>query len=510
MGAPRNPGSRTSATRQRGQALLLTVLLLILGASVLVYNLATPGKVDIDKDKITADALAQAKAALIGYAAGVDNLAGGDRPGDLPCPDLNDLGSPTAPCNTQASRIGRLPWKWLGLPDLRDGDGERLWYAVSDNFKYSTRTACVAPGDAGCLNSDSRGTITVRNTAGAVIYDGTNPDPYTPSGVVAVIFAPGAVLQRQDTGTLQNRSCTGGSCTAAGVCNVIPYTNTPKCNPINYLDILSGTEDNADFTDGSNANGFINGVIRDAGGNAIVNDRLIVITYQDLMPVVQRRVAREVLNCLSTYASDPQNNGRYPWAAPIADTTPPYTDQINTRFGRVPDTDTASSTYLLATFRGVVGAVSTAVCTDILIPSPLCMARDWPASCGIKQGTWWTNWKEMVFYGLAQPYQPADPISGLLGVPAPGGCGGACPGPNCCLLVDPPTPVANKRVVVVVAGKRLSAADYPTGNGQPRTTVPNKQDATNYLEGTNDNTATSYTYEQQPISNSFSDFLQYQ
>lgn len=499
MDAPRNPGSRTSATRQRGQALLLTVLLLILGASVLVYNLATPGKVDIDKDKITADALAQAKAALIGYAAGVDNLAGGDRPGDLPCPDLNDLGSPTAPCNTQASRIGRLPWKWLGLPDLRDGDGERLWYAVSDNFKYSTRTACVAPGDAGCLNSDSRGTITVRNTAGAVIYDGTNPDPYTPSGVVAVIFAPGAVLQRQDTGTLQNRSCAGGSCTAAGVCNVIPYTNTPKCNPINYLDILSGTEDNADFTDGSNANGFINGVIRDAGGNAIVNDRLIVITYQDLMPVVQRRVAKEVLNCLSTYASDPQNNGRYPWAVPTGN-YPSFADQVDTRFGRVPDNP------LSVTLLGVAGGVADLACPAL---PTLCMSGNWPITCGITQGTWWTNWKDMVFYGLAQPYQPADPIFGG-GVPAPGGCGGACPGPNCCLLVDPPTPVANKRVVVVVAGKRLSVANYATGNNQPRTTVANKQDPTNYLEGTNDNTATSYTYEQQPISNSFSDFLQYQ
>jgi hypothetical protein len=478
--------------------LLLTVLLLILGAGVLVYNLATPGKVDIAKDKITADALAKAKAALIGYAAAV-NLAANERPGDLPCPDLNDLGNPTAPCDTQVSRIGRLPWKTLGLPDLRDGDGERLWYAVSTNFKSSTRTACVAPGDAGCLNSDTRGTIPVRNTAGAVIYDGTNPDPYTPSGVVAVIFAPGAVLQRQDTGTLQDRSCTGGSCTAAGVCISAPVTNTPKCNPINYLDILSGTEDNAAFTDSSATDGFINGVIRDAGGNAIVNDRFIVITYQDLMPVVQRRVAQEVLNCMSTYASVAQNSGRYPWAAPISDVTPPYDDVVDTRFGRIPDFP------LTRTQLGVAGGVAGASCPAL---PTVCMSTTWPAACGITLGNWWTNWKEMVFYGLAQPYQPADPVLGG-GVPAPGGCGGACPGPNCCLLIDPPTPAADKRVVVVVAGKRLSAAAYPTGNGQPRT-AGFKTDPTNYLEGTNDNTATSYTYEQQTISNSFSDFLLYQ
>jgi len=60
-----------------------------------------------------------------------------------------------------------------------------------------------------------------------------------------------------------------------------------------------------------------------------------------------------------------------------------------------------------------------------------------------------------------------------------------------------------------VAGKRLSAAAYPTGAGQQRATAANKQDPTNYLEGTNDNTATSNTYEVQTISNSFSDFLLY-
>jgi hypothetical protein len=41
----------------------------------------------------------------------------------------------------QAERLGRLPWKTLGLPDLRDGDGERLWYAVSS----ATRACSTAP-----------------------------------------------------------------------------------------------------------------------------------------------------------------------------------------------------------------------------------------------------------------------------------------------------------------------------------------------------------------------------
>lgn len=478
--------------RQRGQALLALLVILGIGFSAAFFALARPTYSAIERDKITAAALAQAKAALVGYAVGVNNLAGGDRPGDLPCPDINDSGGFGTSCDTPATRIGRLPWKRLGLPDLRDGDGERLWYAVSNNFKYNTRTACVAPGDAGCLNSDSRGTITIRNTAGTVINDGTNPNPFTPSGVIAVIFAPGAVLQRQGAGAPQDRSCTGGSCTAAGVCTSSPVTNTPKCNPVNYLDVLTGTEDNADFVDGSNTNGFINGVIRDAAGNAIVNDRLLVITYEDLMPVLQRRVAKEVLNCLTAYAGNAQNNGRYPWAAPVANITPPYADAVDTTFGRVPDT-------LNFTELGGAGGVANLSCP---ISPTVCMSPNWPASCGITQGSWWTNWKEMVFYGVADAYKPADPILGG-GVPASGGCG-------LCLTINPPSAAANKRAVVAIAGKRLAVSAYPAGNNQPRNLPADKQNPNNYLEGQNNNPPVASVYEQQPISTSFSDFLLYQ
>jgi hypothetical protein len=470
-------------------------MILGIGFATWFYTIAgSPGS-KVERDKITIAALAQAKVALIGYAVGVSNLAGGGRPGDLPCPDTNDSGSTGTSCGNatgttgQTLRIGRLPWKSLGLPDLRDGDGERLWYAVSNNFKYNNRTACTAPGDAGCLNSDARGTITVRDSSGSVVNDGNNPDPFTPSGVVAVIFAPGAILQRQGAASPQDRSCTGGTCTAAGICS----SGLPaKCDPTNYLDVLSGVEDNADFIDGSNANGFINGVIRDANGNAIVNDRLMVITYQDIMPALQRRVAQEVMNCLASYATVSQNNGRFPWAVPTGN-WPSFADQTNTLFGRVPD-----------------NPLNTTAGTGSMCPSNSnCMSSNWPASCGITQGSWWTNWKESVFYGLASNYAPASPTSTWTWgggwsygqVPAGGGCGGTA-----CLLVNPPSAAVDKRVVVVVAGKRLS----PVNGGQPRTFAANKSDPANYLEGTNVNTATSYTYEVQPISVSFNDFLLYQ
>src|SRR5262245_29714894 len=124
---------------QSGQAVILLVVFMVFGAAAIFYGLLTSSNLDIERDKKTAEALAQAKVALIGYAVGVNFFSGTPRPGDLPCPDLNDSGSSGASCGNaagttgQTSRIGRLPWKSLGLPDLRDGNGERLWYAVSSN-----------------------------------------------------------------------------------------------------------------------------------------------------------------------------------------------------------------------------------------------------------------------------------------------------------------------------------------------------------------------------------------
>src|SRR5690606_22372944 len=136
-----------------------------------------------------------------GYA--VDVLLSASRLGELPCPDTDDDGTGLVVatglpenCDAQDKRLGRLPWKSLGLPDLRDGDGERLWYAVSATFKRDLLTHCALPTAADCINSDSRGTISVRDPNGALRYDGTNPDPWIPSGAIAVIIAPGAALTR--------------------------------------------------------------------------------------------------------------------------------------------------------------------------------------------------------------------------------------------------------------------------------------------------------------------------
>lgn len=424
------------------------------------------------RDKVTADALAQAKEALIGFAVKVqiNNSASGNqpRPGDLPCPDTNNDGSADS-CNAQ--EIGRLPWKTLGIPKLRDGSGETLWYAVSTNFKNNSRT--------GSLNSDTPGTISVFSPEGVLIHDGGGS-----TGAVAVILAPGAVLTRQDSTSPQNRSCIiGVDCDVEEKCF---SSATPKCNPRNYLDIpTSGInpKDNDKFADGSSTDGFIQGSIKiyDAVAkthHVILNDQLLVVTHDNIMQSIQKRVAAEVKNCLLEYALN--NNGRFPWAARITDLDSPYNDNDNEFFGRIPDdlSDTDSGTSMDDKWS-----------TTGLI----CKTHD-----GNTASKWWTNWKELVFYGLSDKYSPGNSSAPSF----PSTC--TTPG-NCINISSSNTPA---KFVVIVAGKKLANPDQSLRNANNA----NRANAFYFLEGGNqsaDQTG-AYTYIQSPPSDSYNDSIVYQ
>ena len=446
--------------RQSGVALIAFLLVFVTAASFALLKGLNEAATQENRDARTVQVLAEAKAALIGYAVGrvitstVCTAAGNNcpRPGDLPCPDRNNDGFAQPPIeNTcgnssgstlQSRRLGRLPWKTLRLPDLRDGDGERLWYAVSNNFKNNRRSSCTNASAPQCLNSDARGTITVRAPDGNVVHDGQNPDPWTPSGVAAVVFSPGKILRRQGDSRDQDRSCFGGGCDANDVCTSSPPTNTRKCDPIEYLDIAGEQNDFFDEEPVANrTDGFIQGEVRDASG-VIVNDRLLTITYQDLVPLLEKRVVGEVLACLKSYASLPANSGRYPWAAQLGGPAPSYLGVADIRFGRVPD-------------------------------PPLTVAPgmdpNWPSGCNINAGiNWWLNWKELIFYGVADAYKPTSST--------PPSCASSS-----CLTVDPPSPFADRQVAVIAAGKRL--AGIP--GGQPRSSGTDKGIVSNYLEDNN-------------------------
>ena len=450
---------------QKGAVLIMLLTILVLGTlTTLVISLAGGSNV-AEQDMKTAKALAHAKEALIAHAVSVllptvPSAVTTARPGDLPCPALDSGGVAAASCGNaagttgQSVRLGRLPWMTLGLPDLRDGHGEQLWYAVSNNFKENVRTICTNPDQPGCLNSDSRGTITVRKSSGLVINNGANPDVFVPSGVAAIVIAPGGVIQREGAVALQDRSAAGAS------------------NPQNYLDVGNG-EDNAAFIDGSTTDGFINGPVLDINGNIIVNDKLISITYQDLLPILEERVAGEALKCMTDYAL--VNSGRYPWAAAtVASGSGNYSDVINNRFGRIPDTP-----FVWTAISSLGG-----------------MSLLWPTSCNIfSLSDWWLNWKKLVFYGLADAYKPINPPT----LPVVNACATA----GACRVVDPPSTSADKQVIVIVAGKRLSGV----AGGQPRVTTGDIGNSANYLEDANQ---LGVTFSKSPLTSTFNDVLVYQ
>ena len=462
---------------QHGVALI--VLLALLGFLVVgvLLTIARSGAIDTERELRTAQALAKAKEGLIAYAVAVLPDTSAKRPGDLPCPDLDNDGQAEMLYASAAQRIGRLPWKTLGLSDLRDADGERLWYALSTRYQRRSFNQCTSAGGATCLNSETPGTITVRDSHGSLVHDGTTPanDPsIVPTGAIAIVFAPGAIITRLGDSEPQDRGCSGDSnlptCEQAGICS---SPATARCNPANYLDIadpsvapgLTGPEDNKNFADSSNTDGFIAGPIRNAAGQTVVNDTLIAVRYSDLMPKLEQRIAREVLKCLRTYAAN--NSGHYPWAAPVsANYTSDLSDADGVEFGRLPQQLTASHASGFA--------------------------EDWNAAAGNcpigmlpahPEHQWWANWSNLVFFAVAPGYAP--------NVAAPG-CG-------TCLSVNAPSGPASRQVVVLVAGRPILGEARGIGTSELA-----------YLEDANRDASSTTLFKQAATTSTFNDTVVYQ
>src|SRR5688572_33016507 len=150
--------------------------MLSIATMLLVYGSTTEIERAIRADGRARHSLELARQALIGRA-----VADATRPGSLPCPDNDDDGSADLFAGSAcASYIGRLPWRTLGVGDLRDQHGQRLWYALSPAF----RDHPAAPP----LNSDTRGSLTVYSNSEATVLA---------SDAIAVVFAPGFPLRAQ-------------------------------------------------------------------------------------------------------------------------------------------------------------------------------------------------------------------------------------------------------------------------------------------------------------------------
>ena len=240
---------------------------------------ASPAAVD---DPTTSNALAAAKKALIGYAVRRGGDAGNPlaRPGELPCPDTDNDGWEEATCATPVTipptfAIGRLPWRTLGIPEPKDSAGETVWYAVANPLRGRS-------SNNNDINSNTRGNLVVRGSDGAAVLT---------TEAVAVLLAPGHALGAQNRSPAQSAPC------------AITGTNIARnlCAG-NYLEATNGI-------DNATKNGpFIAGL-----PSGTYNDRVLALTFDEYLPVLEMRVGTELRNLLIAYRQM-SNCQCFPWA----------------------------------------------------------------------------------------------------------------------------------------------------------------------------------------------------
>ncbi len=253
--------------KQGGQAVLALLMIFGIAFSVFVYNMIGPAEATSRRQARTETALRDARDALLGWSVQRTSTAAlpNARPGELPCPDMNNDGYEDGSC--VAGALGRVPWKTLGIPEPRDEAGETLWYAIAGPFRIWNMNNTV-------INSDTRGNLTV--------YQDSTSTALT-AEAVAIIFSPGAAL-----GTQNRHPSTSALCSTTGT------TIARNLCAANYLE-TAATVNNA-----ATGGPFIT-----VQASNTFNDRLLVVTTEELITVVEMRVARELLALLAAYSTAP-------------------------------------------------------------------------------------------------------------------------------------------------------------------------------------------------------------
>jgi hypothetical protein len=287
--------------RQRGFALLILAALVVAGTAWFFVNTlaASANRLATDRARNGAT-LQEAKQALIAYVLQQAALSSEHNPGRFPCPeaagyfgDMTQEGVAAGTCSLP--KIGRLPWKTLGIEKLLDADGEPLWYIISPGWAND--------GAALSINSDSVGMLGV---------DGKS------NSAIALIVAPGAPLSVQSSGTCNARTQSRRTTDNSGALIAPDYRDFLEC-------------DNASFpADNSFAT---------LGPSGSFNDQVVAITISDVMPllegVITSRIAKDVIPQFSSIYSSAS------WGASTS--TPIFPFAANFQ-------DPASST-----FKGVAG-----------------------------------------------------------------------------------------------------------------------------------------------------------
>jgi hypothetical protein len=276
------------------------------------------------------------------------------------------------------------------------------------------------------MNWDTSSLLNVVDASGTIIA----------SNVVAVVFAPGPVIGSQNRTPNGAAPLCGGNYTAA-----------------DYLD-SDGTVNNAAVSGTASAISTIR-----AASTVQYNDQLIFITRDDIFNARNfaaklDTLTREVAKCIAYFGtkntSPGPSNKSLPWPGKItlfaADyfINDQYNDDDNTYAGRVP--------YKVNTSRDDSGGNS--ITSDYLLQSngancPSGWAATYP---------WWDNWKDHLFYGIGEKFEPNS------------GATGSCSSSTCLKING----AGSYAAVIMFAGRKLS--------GQTR---DDRSIVAKYLEGNN-------------------------
>lgn len=483
--------------RQRGAVLLIMLALIsVMFIFAVVAGLnRSSATMALERAQKTATALARAKEALIAYAVtyGEDpshttNLV----PGFLPCPEMlatsGNEGLAAGSCGSAfVSQLGRLPWRTLVLDAPKDGAGECLWYAVSGTYKNNPNGVSGSTTNSNMMNWDTNGQFAVKASDGVTYLAGAPADG-PPGLAVAVIFAPGSSLSGQIRTPVAGTAVCGGDPTS----------------PAAYLESASGINNSVVSGIANATSTFIAGTSTGA-----FNDQLVYITRADIWNAIRKRsnfdaslraLTRRAAECTAMYGTQNKHTF-FPFSIDLADKRLPWASNISLSPTSIPtyavnasynDASGLMSGRLSFKVNTADTATSNSLATSISdygTNSAYIFSNSSYCSYSPDEKYWYDNWKDHLFYAVANRYTPSANHSPM----------DSCTSSTCLKING----VGNYAAVVIFAGERLSS--------QSRNTAGNKGSTASYLEGLNPGSINADTgggnYQAAATSSTFNDIV---
>ena len=319
------PAGRRAHPIERGAALLLFMILVMMAALAYLVSNLTPEGIERRRTQQTQEALVQAREALVGYALTYPDKKIDRMYGYLPMPDIGKRGTtqdenckdasdrplegcqaPPSPSginkvdgNYLPTLVGRFPWRTLGMSPLRDGNSECLWLIISSLALNGNATETSYP-----FNWDTLGFLDLQVANGgselqSLIANRPHDRPW------AIVYAPGPILPGQDRSKKANdddvTEC-GGNYDArnyldpyiltalGGAKNTLANTHNASDDPNDFAyrkaNPIKVTTDGKVFKSGSN---LLPNACTGADCDLVANDRGLPLSADNLFIAIRKR-----------------------------------------------------------------------------------------------------------------------------------------------------------------------------------------------------------------------------